>query len=54
MNESNELLALARQVARLRYELGFEQTDKETYKLFVRMVDELTSVVFKMTGRRSR
>lgn len=52
MNETNDLLALARQVASLRHELGFEATDKELYKMFVRMVDELTDTIFKKEGDR--
>jgi hypothetical protein len=53
MNEQNELLALARQVASLRHELGFESADKELYKVFIRMIDELTDTIFKQQGDRN-
>ncbi len=52
MNKQNELLALARQVASLRHDLCNEDADKELHKLFIRMVDELTDVIFKQEGGR--
>lgn len=52
MNDQNELLALARQVASLRHELCHEDADKELHKLFIRMVDELTDTIFKQQGGR--
>ncbi len=48
----NELLALTRQVATLRHELCFDTVDQDTYKLFLRMVDELTDLIFKNEGVR--
>ncbi len=48
----NELLALTRQVATLRHELCFDDVDQDTYKLFLRMVDELTDTIFRNEGVR--
>ena len=52
MIETNELLALARQVASLRHELCNDSADKELHKIFIRMVDELTDTIFKKEGNR--
>ena len=48
----NELLALARQVAGLRNELDLENVNTDTYNIFLFMVDQLTSTVFKQQGDR--
>ena len=48
----NEILALSRQVASLRNEMCHDDTDKELHKIFLRMVDELTDSIFKLTGDR--
>ena len=52
VQQYNEILALSRQVASLRHDLGHEHTDKELHKIFLRMVDELTDSIFKLTGDR--
>ncbi len=48
----NELYALARAVATTRHELCFEGVELDDYKLFLRLVDELTDCIFKQHGVR--
>ena len=48
----NELYALARAVATTRHELCFEGVVLDDYKLFLRLVDELTDCIFKQHGVR--